>query len=70
VKERPYLDVKTKLDEKEHNLKLLIDTGLGDGLWLFENDSIKSNANYFNDVLGEGIGGTVFGMRLSFRSLN
>lgn len=63
VKERPYLDVKTKLDEKDHNLKLLVDTGLGDGLWLFENDSIQSNDKYFNDVLGEGIGGTVFGKK-------
>lgn len=63
VKDRPYLDVKTKLDQKEHHLKLLIDTGLGDGLWLFENDSIKANNKYFNDVLGEGIGGTVFGKK-------
>ncbi|WP_313806929.1 PDZ domain-containing protein [Flavobacterium sp.] len=63
TKGRPYLDVKIKLDDKEHALKLLIDTGLGDGLWLFENDSIQSNKNYFNDVLGEGIGGTVLGKK-------
>ncbi|MEW5676997.1 PDZ domain-containing protein [Flavobacterium enshiense] len=63
VKERPYLAIKTKLDNNEFDLKLLIDTGLGDGLWLFENDSIKCNDKFFTDVLGEGIGGTVIGKK-------
>jgi len=63
VNDRAYLNVRAKLDEKELDLKLLVDTGLGDGLWLFENDEIKSNSNYFEDVLGEGIGGTVFGKK-------
>lgn len=63
VNDRAYLNVRAKLDDKELDLKLLVDTGLGDGLWLFENDEIKSNSNYFEDVLGEGIGGTVFGKK-------
>lgn len=63
VNDRAYLNVTTKLDEKEFDLKLLVDTGLGDGLWLFEDTVIKSNANYFQDVLGEGIGGTVYGKK-------
>ncbi|HSD13527.1 MAG TPA: PDZ domain-containing protein [Flavobacterium sp.] len=63
VNDRAYLNVKAKLDKNEVDLKLLVDTGLGDGLWLFENDLIKTNDNYFEDVLGEGIGGTVFGKK-------
>lgn len=63
VNDRAYVNVKTKLDDKSLDLKLLVDTGLGDGLWLFENNFIKSNNNYFEDVLGEGIGGTVFGKK-------
>ena len=63
INDRAYLNVKTKLDGKEMDLKLLVDTGLGDGLWLFENDVIKPNNNYFEDVLGEGIGGTVYGKK-------
>lgn len=63
VNDRAYLNVQAKLDDKELDLKLLVDTGLGDGLWLFENEEIKSNSNYFEDVLGEGIGGTVFGKK-------
>lgn len=63
VKDRAYLDVATKLDDKMVDLKLLVDTGLADGLWLFESQRIKANNNYFEDVLGEGIGGTVFGKK-------
>lgn len=63
VNDRAYLNVRAKLDQNEFDLKLLVDTGLGDGLWLFENETMKSNDNYFEDVLGEGIGGTVFGKK-------
>ncbi|UOK41275.1 MULTISPECIES: PDZ domain-containing protein [Flavobacterium] len=69
VNDRAYLNVKAKLDGKEFDLKLLVDTGLGDGLWLFENGEIKSNSNYFEDVLGEGIGGTVFGKKSRLEEL-
>ncbi|ESU27625.1 hypothetical protein FLJC2902T_19490 [Flavobacterium limnosediminis JC2902] len=63
VNDRAYLNVTAKLDNNKVDLKLLIDTGLGDGLWLFENDVIKANENYFEDVLGEGVGGTVYGKK-------
>lgn len=63
VNDRAYLNVTTKLDDKTFDLKLLVDTGLADGLWLFENGTVKANKNYFEDVLGEGIGGTVFGKK-------
>ncbi len=69
VKDRAYLNVKVKLDNKESDLKLLVDTGLGDGLWLFEDEKIRSNSNYFEDVLGEGIGGTVFGKKSRLEEL-
>lgn len=69
VNDRAYLNVKAKMDGKEFDLKLLVDTGLGDGLWLFENGEIKSNSNYFEDVLGEGIGGTVFGKKSRLEEL-
>lgn len=70
VNDRAYLNVKVKLDNKESDLKLLVDTGLGDGLWLFEDEKIRSNSNYFEDVLGEGIGGTVFGKKSRLEELD
>jgi len=62
-KDRPYIFLKTKLENSEFDLKLLFDTGLGDGLWLFENDSIICNSNYFTDYLGKGLSGDIYGKK-------
>jgi hypothetical protein len=61
--DRPYIFLKTKLENNEFDLKLLFDTGLGDGLWLFENDSIICNSNYFADYLGKGLSGDIYGKK-------
>lgn len=42
IEDKPYIDLKLGIDDRLQNFKLLIDTGLGDGLWLFENDTIKT----------------------------
>ncbi|UGS24385.1 PDZ domain-containing protein [Flavobacterium channae] len=62
-KSRPYIFLKTKLENEIDDLKLLFDTGLGDGLWLFENDKIKSNSIFFIDYLGKGLSGDIFGKK-------
>ena len=38
---KPYIQLPISLNADKKNVKLLFDTGLGDGLWLFENDSLK-----------------------------
>lgn len=63
IEDKPYIDMKLGIDDKLQNFKLLIDTGLGDGLWLFENDTIKTPKLFFDDVLGRGLGGDIFGKR-------
>ena len=60
---KPYVFLQTKIENKNYKLKLLFDTGLGDGLWLFENDTIQCNSNYFNDFLGRGFGGDIDGKK-------
>ena len=45
---KPYIEIPVIIDKVPVNLKLLLDTGLADGLWLFENDSVKCTSNYFN----------------------
>jgi hypothetical protein len=60
---KPYISLPIKLNVKYSNFKLLVDTGLADGLWLFENDSIKCNTNYFDDILGYGLSGVISGKR-------
>lgn len=44
-------------------LKLLFDTGLSDGLWLFKGDSIKLPNIILEDYLGYGLAGEIHGKR-------
>lgn len=64
IESKPYFDVSISLNNNKFDrIKLLMDTGLGDGLWLFENDSIKCDTQYFNDLLGIGLGGDIIGKK-------
>jgi len=56
---KPYINVKMKQSEyeTEKDYNLLLDTGLGDGLWLFENDTLQCKHRFFRDVLGRGLTG-------------
>ncbi len=65
---KPYIDVGIKLDKNSNNIipvKLLIDSGGSDALWLFEysHPDILPPKKYFNDFLGEGLSGSVHGKR-------
>ncbi|WP_159780411.1 PDZ domain-containing protein [Flavobacterium sp. 9AF] len=71
--DKPYINVMSKTkNDLDVNYKLLIDTGLGDGLWLFENDTIKCQNKYIDDILGRGLGGDIKGKksRIEFLNLN
>lgn len=69
---KPYINVSVKIDDKTIPVKLLIDSGGSDALWLFENDSldIKSSEKYFNDFLGHGLNGSVYGKRSKVKELS
>ena len=60
---KPYIFLETKLENKDYQLKLLFDTGLSDGLWVFENNSIQCNNNFFIGVLGTGFSGDIEGKK-------
>lgn len=60
---KPYVKVPITFNKNKKNVKLLFDTGLGDGLWLFENDTLKCNNQYFIDLLGVGLSGEIYGKR-------
>ncbi|WP_136668152.1 retropepsin-like aspartic protease [Flavobacterium sp. H122] len=62
--EKPYINAKVKINNRETIVKLLVDTGGSDALWLFENDTtIKCPADFFDDFLGRGFSGDIFGKR-------
>lgn len=62
---KPYVNGTVKIKDNQIPIKLLIDSGGSDALWLFEDDSlgIKSGDKYFNDFLGHGLSGSVYGKR-------
>lgn len=66
---KPYIEIPVIVESIPINLKLLVDTGLADGLWLFENETINCSANYFIDVLGFGLSGVVSGKRSKVKEI-
>ncbi|MEH6537882.1 MAG: aspartyl protease family protein [Psychroserpens sp.] len=70
---KPYIEMQVTLDENRVPVKLLVDTGSSDALWLFEDDSLglsTKHYNYFNDFLGRGLSGNVHGKRSVIKSIN
>lgn len=64
-KNKPYIYANVKIKEKEIPVKLLIDSGGSDALWLFEDENlgIQAGSVFFDDFLGHGLTGSVYGKR-------
>jgi hypothetical protein len=62
---KPYLNGIVGLNELKVPVKLLIDIGNSDSLWLFQNlsDQIKVPSRNFDDFLGKGFSGDIEGKR-------
>lgn len=63
---KPYIEGEVVLGNDTLPVRLLIDTGSSDALWLFEDEShgiTAKNNNYFHDFLGRGLSGNVHGKR-------
>ena len=65
---KPYVNVQVQLDTLGNqltNVKMLLDSGGSDALWLFENSktAIKTPKKFFKDILGEGLSGVIYGNR-------
>mgnify|MGYP005989214149 CR=1 FL=1 len=72
---KPYINAKVRLDtigRKLTDVKLLIDTGGSEAIWLFEGtkEEIKTPLNHFDDVLGEGLSGTIYGKRSRIKGVH
>lgn len=70
---KPYINGMVKIDSENLPVKLLIDTGSSDALWLFEEDSLGMkplNNKYFEDFLGKGLSGSVYGKRSKVKSFS
>lgn len=62
---KPIIEASVTVNNQEGPVNLLIDTGGSDALWLFENSaqSISIPPHTFDDFLGKGLSGTIFGKR-------
>ena len=71
---KPYINAEVQLTANKEPIpvKLLIDSGGSDAMWLFEgsNSDLVSPEKYFIDFLGEGLSGTIYGKRTFIESLN
>lgn len=67
-RKKPFVDGYVQLDtigDKKTKVKLLIDSGGSDAIWLFEHskDNIVTPNKFFKDILGEGLSGSIYGNR-------
>lgn len=62
---KPYFNAAVEINGRKIPVKLLIDSGGTDALWLFEDSEkgLEINRNYFEDFLGHGLSGSVYGKR-------
>jgi len=68
---KPYLKVFINIDGTTKPMVLLIDSGSGDALWIFEDpyQEIHVPDTNFEDFLGFGMGGSVYGKRARINNL-
>lgn len=70
---KPYLDAEVTLDSMPILVKLLVDTGSSDALWLFEDESLglkPHEGTFFIDFLGKGLSGDIHGKRSKISKFN
>lgn len=70
--QKPYIMLELELNNRNFDAKYLIDTGNSDGLWLFENENknVKIPQRNFDDFLGRGFSGEIFGKKAKIPSLS
>ncbi len=57
-------------EENEVPVRLLVDTGSSDAIWLFEDEAIDLPEKNYDAFLGEGLNGSIFGKRTKVKSIN
>lgn len=69
---KPYIDSEIQINGQKIAVKLLIDSGGSDALWLFEDDqkNIGIPDKNFEDFLGLGLSGKVYGKRAKIESIS
>lgn len=70
IRKKAYIDGEVFLkDDESVSVRMLLDTGSSDAIWLLENEDIQIPDNFYEDFLGRGLGGDVFGKRTRVKSM-
>lgn len=71
VNYKPYIDGKVALDDEDDvGVRLLVDTGSSDAVWLFPDSErgLEVPPKHYDDFLGKGLSGNIFGKRTMVKS--
>lgn len=70
IRRKAYLDASVMINNTEEiPVKMLMDTGSSDAVWLFEDERIQLPEKYYDDFLGRGLAGNIFGKRTKIHHL-
>ncbi len=70
IRKKAYVDGEVFLkDDESVSVRMLLDTGSSDAIWLLENEDIQIPENFYVDFLGRGLGGDVYGKRTRVKSM-
>ena len=70
-KKKAYVAANIFINKKEDvPVRMLVDTGSSDAIWLFEDDTIDVPEKNYEDFLGRGLGGNIFGKRTKVNSIS
>ncbi|WP_339841590.1 PDZ domain-containing protein [uncultured Maribacter sp.] len=70
IRKKAYLDASVMInDTEELPVKMLMDTGSSDAVWLFEDERIQLPEKYYTDFLGKGLAGNIYGKRTKIHHL-
>ncbi len=70
IRNKAYVAANVFLEEKEAPVRLLVDTGSSDAVWLFEDENIGVPSKNYQDFLGKGLGGEIFGRRTKINGIS
>lgn len=60
---KPYILSQLKMNDDFSTVKMLVDTGNSDALWIFQNDTLRLPDKKIEDYLGKGFSGEIEGYR-------
>ncbi|WP_235843193.1 aspartyl protease family protein [Maribacter hydrothermalis] len=70
IGKKAYLDASVMINKtQEIPVKMLMDTGSSDAIWLFEDEQIRLPEKHYDDFLGKGLAGDIYGKRTKIHHL-